>query len=324
MNLRAFFGCLAATFLLGVISSSGQNAASQNPQSTLQQVNGPVTPATNLPASAALNNENPDLAGLQVVNKYPAPNTFTASTSQSCFWTDNAFLTPTSTVGSFGYNGRLQATYVPYATRNWTPSLSFEQQFVRYDNTSILDFDAETVRLASRYDFVPDKSWSWTVADSVQRLYTDRASLGEFYKENLFENEIDYIHTIFNQTNLFFLGSYNLGWHLTDPDQYCQVDNSLIFSTVYLPVPQVSLQAYFRPAIYAYTDNQELNLTTGATFGRDRTDYDVSLGLSATYTPIKQVSLTANFNWTGNYSNVGDREYRTISPAVTLSGSIGF
>ncbi len=235
----------------------------QHPDSALQQVNGPVNPASPLPSSPALNNENPDLAGLQTVNKYPVPKTLTLVTFQSLFWTDNAFLTNVNPkASSFGYNGRFLAVYVPYSTYDWTPSISFEQQFVRYDHTSILDFDAQTVRFASKYDLTENKEWSWTAAYSLQRLYTERGQLGEYYKQGLLENEIDYVHPIFNQKNLFFLASYNIGWRLTDPDYYSRVDNSLLFSVVYLPVKQVSLQAYARPAIYAYTDNREFDPNT--------------------------------------------------------------
>ena len=171
------------------------------------------------------------------------------------FWTDNAFVSPTNKVGSFGYNGELKATYVPYSTYDWTPSLSFEQQFIRYDHTSILDFDSQTVSISSKYDLNPNKSWSWIATYSLQRLYTDRANLGEFYKESFLQNEIDYIHPIFDQSNLYFVGTYNIGWRLTDPGYYSRVDNSLLFSMVYQPVQEVSIQPYLRSAIYSYTDN---------------------------------------------------------------------
>ena len=318
------FSSLCAGFMTLALTSTLALAQNTNPQGTLQQVNGPISPAQNLSPVAAVANQNSDLAGLSVVNKYPVPSTLTFSNVNNLFWTDNAFLTNNAKVGSFGYNGQLMATYVPYSTRDWTPSLSFQQQFIRYDHTSVLDFDAQTVSLASRYDLVSDKTWSWLASYSLQRLYTDRAYLGEYYKESNLTNEIDYTHSIFGQSNLYFLGAYDITWRLTDPNQYCRVDNSFTFSVVYLPLPQVSLQAYARPAIYAYTDNEELNPTTGDTYGRSRTDYNVSLGLLTTYSPIKQVSLSANFNWIGNYSNVGDREYQTITPAVTVSGTIGF
>lgn len=318
--------CGLLSLLLATPSAQAQTPPPQNnPQGALQQINGPVSPSAQAATTGAVGAGNSDLAGLQPVNKYPVPKTFTIATAQTVFWTDNAFLTNEGPqASSFGYSGRFLATYVPYSTYDWTPSISFEQQIVRYDRESILDFNAQTLRVASKYDLNPDKSWSWTAADSIQRLYTDRANLGQYYSQNLLENEIDYTHPIFGQTNLFFVGAYNIGWRLTDPNYYSRVDNSLLFSIVYLPVREVSLQAYARPAIYAYTDNNEFNTATTELYPQGRTDYNIALGTMVTYSPIKEVSLNANFNWIGNYSNLGDREYRTISPALTLSGAVGF
>lgn len=301
-----------------------QNAPVQNPQNTLQQVNPPAEGPVNPLVTTSLRGENDDLSGLQVVKSYPIPKTLTFSTDQSVFWTDNAFLTKNFTESSFGYNGRLRLSYVPYSTRDWTPTISFEQQFIRYDRTSVLDFDGQTAQLASHYDIVKDKSWSWDASYSLQRLYTERLHAGEFYKESFFDNSINYIKMISKDHNIFFLGSYEIGWRLTDPQRYSRIDNSLLASLIYLPVPQVRIQAYLRPAIYAYTDDQEINFDTGELQERSRTDYNVSTGFNVGYSPIKQISLNANLNWTGNYSDVGFREYNAVTPGFGVSGAIGF
>ena len=325
-SLLSILGLLCALLLAagrGVVSAQTIGPI-QNPQNQLQQINGPVSSASSSSNPSALPATTSDLAGLDLVNQYPVPNTLTLSTDQSVFFTDNAFLTHNNDVSSFGYNGRLRATYIPYSLRDWTPSISFEQQFIRYDHTSILDFDAQTVQVASKYDIFKDKSLSWTASYSLQRLYTDRASLGEFYKESFFDNGLAYVKPIFGQQNLFFFGAYDIGWRLTDPQLYSRVDNSLLFSVVYLPVPQVRIQPYLRPAIYAYTDNEEISPTTGTLVYRSRTDYDVALGVNASYFPIKEIALNASVNWTGNYSNVGDREYTVTTPVLGVSGTIGF
>jgi hypothetical protein len=296
----------------------------QNPQNQLQQVNGPVSTSTSSSNSSELPATTSDLGALDVVNQYPVPNTLTFSTDQSVFFTDNAFLTKNNDISSFGYNGRLRATYVPYSLRDWTPSISFEQQFVRYDHTSVLDFNAQTLQLSSKYNIYKDGSLSWTSGYSLQRLYTDRQHLGEFYKESFFDNGLAYVKPIFGQPNLFFYGAYDIGWRLTDPQLYSRVDNSLLLSVVYLPVQNIRLQPYLRPAVYAYTDDQEIDPTTGALVYRSRTDYDVSLGINASYFPIKEVAINATVNWTGNYSNVSSREYTATTPVLAVSGTIGF
>ncbi len=295
-----------------------------NPQNQLQQINGPVSQNNTAPASAALQGENPDLAGLEVVNKYPEPKTFTASTTHSLFWTDNAFLLNNSNETAFGYSGQAAVTYVPYSTRDWTPSVTFNYQMISYDRVSSLDFNAMTLRFASKYDLTRDKSWSWTASDSLQQLNSTRMGLGNFYNENFFDNQLTYIRTISSQYNLYFLGAAEVGWRLTDPGYYSRIDNSLLFSLIYAPLPELKVQGYFRPAAYVYTNDQEYDYQDGFFYNSGRTDYNISVGAMATYSPIEQVALNANLNWTGNYSTVGAREYQVFTPTLTVSGAISF
>ena len=130
----------------------------------------------------------------------------------------------------------------------------------------------------------------WNASYLLQRLYTDRENLGEFYKESFFDNGIAYVTPISAKNQVYFVAAYDIGWRLTDPQMYSRIDNSVLISVVYLPCPQVRLQGFLRPAIYAYTDNEELNTATGQFYGRSRTDYNVATGVVATYTPIKQTA----------------------------------
>ena len=327
MTMPRLLRCLLALILAGtavLTSAHAQNAPVQNPQNTLQQVNPPQQGVAQPLITAGLRTDDQDLSGLQVVKSYPVPQTLTFSTDQNAFWTDNAFLTKHNLVSSFGYNGRERVTYIPYSTRDWTPSISFEQQIVRYDHSNILDFDGQTVQLGSHYNIVKDGSWSWDASYSLMRLYTSRLNAGEFYKESFLDDTINYIKPLTSDGSLFFLGSYEIGWRLTDPGQYERIDNAFLASLIYLPDPKVRIQAYLRPAIYDYTCDQEVDLDTGEVINRSRTDYNVSTGLSLAYSPIKQISLSASLNWTSNFSDVGFREYNAITPTLGVSGAIGF
>ncbi|MEJ0000076.1 MAG: hypothetical protein WDO13_13445 [Verrucomicrobiota bacterium] len=189
---------------------------------------------------------------------------------------------------------------------------------------SILDFDAETAAVSSQYAIFRDRSLVWNMNYSLQRLYTERLNLGEFYDESFLESGLSYVKALSDQTPVYFVASYDVGWRLTKPQRYSRVDNSLLASLVYLPTPEVRLQAFLRSAIYDYTDNEEFDPNTGQLFLRGRTDYNVAAGLISSYTPIKYFTVTSSFGWTGNYSNVGDREYTTISPNIALTGTLGF
>jgi hypothetical protein len=161
-------------------------AVGPNPANTLQQING-AAPANNPSGSTPVQAEdNHDLEGLDVVKTYPVPKTFTAYTSQSVFWTDNAFLQRNSHVSAFGYSGRFGLSIAPYSTRDWTPSISYSYQLIRYDRTSVLDFEAMTLAFASKYNLTKDgtsrspiriRCSSSTARASAWGIFTMKASL---------------------------------------------------------------------------------------------------------------------------------------------------
>jgi hypothetical protein len=324
MKKYLFFGCWMIT-CLSVRAQTPNPAAQSNPANTLQQINGPISNKGTASVAPALGGEDHDLAGLEVVKTYPEPKTFTAFTSQSVFWTDNAFLQKESHVSAFGYSGRFGVSYVPYSTRDWTPSINFSYQIIRYDRTSVLDFEAMTLAFGSAYNLTKDKSWTLTNTYSLQQLNSPRLGLGNFYNESFLDNQLSYIKPISEKNNLYFLGVAEIGWRLTDPGYYSRIDNSLLFSLIYAPVQEVKVQAYVRPAAYVYTDDEEFNFNTDTVdTGQGRTDFNLSTGIMGTYSPIDQLALNANLNWTGNFSTVGFREYQAFTPTLTLSGSYAF
>ena len=322
--LLAGFAGLTLTALAQTPPPAAQ-AAQTNPANTLQQING-TTPAGQLATGQPeLREDNHDLAGLDVVKSYPVPKTFTAFTSQSVFYTNNAYLQRDSNVSALGYSGRFGVSIVPYSTRDWTPSITYSYQIIRYDHASSLDFEAMTLAFASKYNLTSDGNLSVTTSYSLQQLNSPRLGLGNFYNESFFDNQLTYIAPISQAHNVYFLGVAEIGWRLTDPGYYSRVDNSLLFSVIWAPIDQVRLQGYVRPAAYAYTDDEEFDPNTGTIqTGRNRTDFNISAGALATYSPCEYLAVNANLNWTGNYSTVAFREYEAFTPTVTLSGSYSF
>src|SRR5690242_19401589 len=74
---------------------------------------------------------SPDLGEIELVSRVPRPKMFTFSTLQSFNYTTNAFLSQSDERDAFFSNGRFDASFVPYAQRNFTPRLTFEQNFFR-------------------------------------------------------------------------------------------------------------------------------------------------------------------------------------------------
>ena len=71
---------------------------------------------------------------------------------------------------------------MPYATRDFTPRLTFSQDWFRYDRFSVLDFDAQNLQLDLKYDLNHDDTWYVTGSASVSRLSSPDDSVGEFYR----------------------------------------------------------------------------------------------------------------------------------------------
>ena len=123
---------------------------------------------------------DPELGEIDLVSRVPRPKMFTFSTLQSFNFTTNAFLTQSGEQDAFFWNGRFDASFVPYATRDFTPRLTFEQNFFRYTRFSRLDFDSQTLQLDLKYDLNRNDTWFVNGSYGVSRLYSPRGSAGEF------------------------------------------------------------------------------------------------------------------------------------------------
>ena len=81
---------------------------------------------------------------------------FTFSTNQSLNFTNNAFLTRDDQESAFFWNGRIDASFVPYTTREFLPRLTFEQNWFCYDHFSELDFNSQSLILDLKYNLTRD------------------------------------------------------------------------------------------------------------------------------------------------------------------------
>jgi hypothetical protein len=278
-----------------------QNAANRpGPQVELN----PATPEVSDPA----------LGEIGVVNRRPRPKMFSVSTSQSLNFTTNAFLTHDNAVEAFSWNGRLDASFVPYATRSFTPRLTFEQNFFRYDHVSQLDFDSQTLRADVKYSLTSDDSWFVNGSYGWTRLYSHRDGIGEFYKFGLLDANITRIAPL--PESPFTLGTTGgLYWRQGDPSQFDRVSAYLTGLLIYKFSETVQFSTFVRPEFQIYTNDPADDT---------REDFNVTIGATASWAPRDYLALVASAVYVGNFSSESVRRYDVFTPALVLGARIAF
>ncbi len=294
----------------GTVDAQQANSAQQTVQST--NVGPGAIDQSLLPKS------NSDLGELEIVSRQPKPDIFSASTTQSYLFTSNALLSDTHNQESSAYHGNYKANIIPYSTVNWTPFISAQYDMYRYDQVSQADFDEESATIASPYYFTNDAAWSWTPAVSVSRFTSPHLAISEFYKEVAYTNRVTHTQKLLQLQPLYLSSTYELTYRQSDPSAYSRVDNSITEVLSYLITPQLTFQAYFRPAAYIYPNS--LN----GYYSGSRTDFNVTSGIMVNYQPSKYFSLNASFTNIENFSSQRNFNYSSVSPGVALSGSYSF
>jgi hypothetical protein len=311
MKLRCHLLCggLALAFGLGAPSLLwAQSPAAETLQQkvSLREEADPPTPATS---------SDTDLGEIDVVQKLPVPETFTFSTSQQFFYTDNVFYTDAHPVASSAYLGTYTGSYVPYSLRDWTPRITFQYNMVRYGSAASGDFDNENVAFSDQYIFSDDRAWSWTATVDLSRFTAPHNNDHAFYQEVVYDNQIAHVQQIGRNLPLFFIASYDLAYHQANPAEFDRLDNVLSFSLAYNPISELSVGPFVRPAARTYFTNTDQH---------DRDDFNLSEGLDVTWTPCKYTSLSADFSHTDNYSNNASRSYENTAPGLSVTGTVKF
>jgi hypothetical protein len=203
------------------------------------------------------------------------------------------------------------AVFVPYATRNFTPALSFTQDWFRYDDFSVLDFDAQTLQLDVKYDLNRDDTWYVNGSYALARLSSP--DTGEFYRYGFLNGSIT--HLIQFRTapiNLWVTGGV-YSRH-GDPSASDRISGYLNLYAVYNLCEKVQLAAFTRPEWQHYTHDA----------AGSRQDFNVTVGASLTWQPREEVAVVATASYVGNYSTVGAREYNLVTPSLIFAAKIAF
>ena len=256
---------------------------------------------------------DPELGDISLVSRAPRPKMFTFSTLQSLNYSNNAFLVRDGTQSDFYWNGRVGASFVPYATRNFTPRLTFTQDWFRYDDFSQLDFDSQTLQLDLKYDLNRDDTWYVIGSYAVARLYSPDDSTGEFYRYGFLNASIT--HLVQLKTAPIGLGfSGGTYWRHGDPSASDRASAYLNVAAIYNLRDTIQLSGFTRPEFQHYTHDP-----LGS-----RDDFNLTVGATLTWTPNQYLALVGTASYIGNFSSVGERRYDVVTPSLILAAQIAF
>lgn len=257
---------------------------------------------------------DPELGDINLVSRAPRPKMFTFFTSQSLNYTSNAFLVRDGEQGDFYWQGGVGASFVPYATRNFTPTLRFDQNWFRYHDFGVLDFDSQNLALDLKYDLNRDDTWFVNGSYALTRLSAPRGSTGEFYRSGFLNPSIT--HRIQLQTAPVYLemsgGAY---WRHGDPSSSDRVAGYVVGSAIYNIREDLQLSGYIRPEIQHYTHDLS---------GGSREDFNVTVGAALTWSPKEYLALGAAASYIGNFSNVSQRRYDMVTPTLLFGARVTF
>jgi hypothetical protein len=308
--MRFFSRIVAAALLAGLTSSFAQEEAARI--ATQDIYNRDLTPLEQPPPAAPVS--DPELGDISLVLRQPRPKMFSFSTNQSLNFTNNAFLVRDNQETAFFWNGRLDASFVPYATRDFTPRLTFEQNWFRYDHFSELDFNSQSLLLDLKYDLTPDDRWFINSSYSVSRLFSQHPSIGEFYKFGLLNFSATHVMSC-PQLPIFVALTAGGYWRQGEPSTYDRISPYLSAVGIYSLARDVQFSAFARSELQFYTNDPDKS---------SRKDFNLTLGSTLSWSPIQYVTLAATASYIGNFSTLGRRGYNVYTPSVVVAASVAF
>ncbi|MBA3272730.1 MAG: hypothetical protein H0T11_02515 [Chthoniobacterales bacterium] len=311
---RRLFSAGLALLSLVVFASHDAHAQQGAAQINTQQDLARRAPDTTVDDEEEPSISDPDLGEINLVRRTPRPDMFTFTTSQDFHYTSNAFLTPDKELGTIFWNGRFAGSYVPYATRDLTPRVTFEQNFFRYKKFSELDFDSQSLELALKYDLKPDDSWFVNVSYAAARLYAPHSDEDDFYHYGLASATITHVRQL-GGTPVYFAGTAGSQYRHGDPSAFDRVTAFVNASFFYSPIEHLQLTAFVRPEGQYYTNDA---------VDSSRTDFNFSVGATAIVTPVEYVSFGVTAAFVSNSSTSSPADYEVFSPSIVLGGRVAF
>lgn len=267
-----------------------------------------------LEEQAALENpSDPELGDINLVARAPRPKMFTFSTVQTMNYSTNAFLAKDNAQSDSYWNGRVGASFVPYAVRSFTPRLTFIQDWFRYGDFGELDFDAQTLQLDLKYDLNRDDTWFVNGSYAVARLYSPDDSTGEFYRYGFLNGSITHLVQFRAAPVNLWVSGGAYGRH-GDPSSSDRVSGYLNVSATYNIRETIQLSGFTRPEFQHYTHDP----------AGSRDDFNLTVGATLSWTPNQYVAVAATASYIGNFSTVSERNYNVVTPSLILAAQFAF
>lgn len=258
---------------------------------------------------------DPELGDINLVSRQPRPKRFTFITTQSLNYTSNAFLVENGEQSDFFWNGRLGASFVPYATRNFTPRISFDQNWFRYGDIGALDFDSQTLALDLKYDLNRNDTWYVNGSYAASRMVAPHSSIGEFYTYGFLNGSITHLLRVGTTVPVDLAITGGAYWRHGDPSSSDRVAGYLNVAGIYNVCENVQLSAFTRPEIQHYTHDLS---------GSSREDFNFAVGAALSWTPREYLVVAATASYVGNWSNVSQRSYDVVTPSLLFAAHITF
>lgn len=257
---------------------------------------------------------DPELGEINLVSRAPRPKMFTFFSTQSLNFSSNPFLVRDGEQSDFFWNGRVGASFVPYATRNFTPTLTFDQNWFRYHDFGVLDFNSQNLTLDLKYDLNHNDTWYVNGSYALSRLEAPHSSIDEFYRSGFLNGSITHVVQL-QPVPISLIMTGGAYWRHGDPSLSDRVAGYLNVLALYNICEKVQLSGFARPEVQHYTHDAS---------GSSREDLNVTVGATVTWMPKEYMAVAATAYYVGNFSTVDERRYDVVSPSLTVAAKIEF
>lgn len=254
-----------------------------------------------------------ELGDVSLVSRQPRPKMFTFFTGQSLNFSSNPFLVRDGEQSDFYWNGLVRASFVPYATRDFTPSLTFDQTWFRYHDFGVLDFNAQTLTMDVKYDLDHNDTWYVNGTYALSRYEAPHSSIDEFYRSGFLNASITHVMQL-QPGPIGLIMTGGAYWRHGDPSLSDRVAGYLNFLAVYDLAEKVQLSAFARPEVQHYTHDP----------AGSRDDFNVTVGAAVSWNPKDYLFVSASAYYVGNFSTEDEHRYDVVNPSLTFAARIEF
>jgi len=301
----------AVFLVVGSFLATSQSFAQDVRVETQQQTR---TRQQNAPAEEEQPVSDSELGDISLVSRQPRPKMFTFFTGQSLNFSSNPFLVRDGEQSDYYWSGRVGASFVPYATRDFTPSVTFDQSWFRYHDFGVLDFNAQNLTMDVKYDLDHNDTWYVNGTYILSRLEAPHSSIDEFYRSGFLNPSITHV-VQFQAVPVGLIMTGGAYWRHGDPSLSDRVAGYFNLLAIYNLAEKVQLSGFARPEVQHYTHDAS---------GSSREDFNITVGAALSWNPKEYLSVSASAYYVGNFSTVDERRYDVVNPSLSFAAKIDF